>query len=223
MSKNEDAQTAPSVPKKSLGVSRRTFFIGVGSTAALFGIGALRYAGNKPLCRPPGGQDEEHLASACIRCQKCYEVCPRHVIVPAHIEDGVWGMRTPTLSFDSDFCDYCEEENGGTPLCVQMCPTEALKLEKGATAESVIIGLAVINETECLAFRNTGCRFCFDACPYDAIELDSEGLHPRVYVIEDKCNGCGACESVCVSLQSGSIVSGATQRAIVIEPLEAIT
>jgi ferredoxin-type protein NapG len=37
-------------------------------------------------------------------------------------------------------------------------------------------------------------------------------------VIADKCNGCGACESVCVSLKEGSISSGATKRAIVVEP-----
>ena len=35
------------------------------------------------------------------------------------------------------------------------------------------------------------------------------------------CNGCGACESVCVSLQNGSISAGATERAIVVRPLEA--
>ena len=34
--------------------------------------------------------------------------------------------------------------------------------------------------------------------------------------------GCGACESVCVSLQNGSISSGARERAIVIRPLETV-
>ena len=46
------------------------------------------------------------------------------------------------------------------------------------------------------------------------------GAHP--VVIADRCNGCGACESVCVSLKAGSIASGATERAIVIRSLEAL-
>ena len=41
-----------------------------------------------------------------------------------------------------------------------------------------------------------------------------------IHIDEDKCNGCGACESVCVSLQNGSISAGATERAIIVRPLE---
>ncbi len=78
------------------------------------------------------------------------------------------------------------------------------------------MGLAVIDEFQCLAFRETGCKYCYEACPYEAIEL-KDG---RPYVISDKCNGCGACESVCVSLKAGSIASGATERAVVVKPLE---
>ena len=55
--------------------------------------------GTTRSCAPPGGQDESHLVSACIRCERCYEACPRRVIVPAHVEDGLLGMRTPALDF----------------------------------------------------------------------------------------------------------------------------
>lgn len=221
-SKQDEPQSPKRVSKKSENLSRRTLLIGAGSTLALLGLGGLRYSGYENLCRPPGGQDESQLFSACIRCQRCYEVCPRHVIVPAHIEDGLLSMRTPTLDFSVDYCDYCEESYGGIPRCVEVCPTNALQLDANATAETVIIGLAVINEKECLAFRNTGCKFCYDACPYEAIEFNSDGKIPLPYIIEDKCNGCGACESVCVSLQSGSIATGATERAVVIKHLESI-
>ena len=78
----------------------------------------------------------------------------------------------------------------------------------------------MIDEAQCLAFRDTGCRYCYDACPYEAIELTGEGANPHVSVLADKCNGCGACESVCVSLKAGSIVSGAQERAIVVKPIE---
>ncbi|WP_281654239.1 4Fe-4S dicluster domain-containing protein [Eggerthella sinensis] len=217
---SEEDEASKKRAKDPMNVSRRSLVIGVGSTAALLGMGALRYAGHTPLVRPPGGQDEAHLVSACIRCEKCYEACPRKVIVPAHIEDGLLGMRSPALDFDANFCDYCADENGGEPLCVKVCPTEALQLPSGATAETTLLGVAVIDESQCLAFRDTGCRYCYDACPYEAIELTGESSNPRVAVLPEKCNGCGACESVCVSLKAGSIASGATERAIVVKPIE---
>ncbi len=102
-------------------------------------------------------------------------------------------MRTPTFDFSANWCDWCAEEHDGTPLCVSACPTEALKLPDDATAENTIIGKAVINTDWCLAYKLIGCRFCYDACPYEAMELDENN---RPVVIEDKCNGCGACESV---------------------------
>lgn len=200
-------------------ITRRALLTGGVATAALLAVGGVSLAGARPLVRPPGGQDELRLAAACVRCQKCYEACPRKVIVPAHLEDGLAGLRTPTLDFSADYCDFCAEENGGVPLCVASCPTEALSLAPGAAAEEVIVGVAVINSHDCLAFRNTGCRFCFDACPYDAIEMSGDGKNARPEVIVDACNGCGACESVCVSLESGSIAGGATERAIVVRPV----
>lgn len=218
----EQRPADPKKPKAPKGVSRRTLFIGVGGTAALLGLGALRYVGHTPLRRPPGGQNEASLVSACIRCEKCYEACPRKVIVPAHIEDGLLGMRSPALNFDEGYCDFCLEENGGNPLCVFVCPTEALKLPVDATPRNVLIGLAVIDEKTCLAYRDTGCRYCYDACPYEAIGLTEGEKNQRPYVIADRCNGCGACESVCVSLKAGAIVAGATERAIVVKPLETL-
>ncbi|HIR02380.1 MAG TPA: 4Fe-4S dicluster domain-containing protein [Candidatus Aveggerthella stercoripullorum] len=232
--KPEEAGTNPSRQAESAspkpasaqgGISRRTLCLGVGGAAVMLGLGGLKFVGTAPITRPPGGQDDDHLASACIRCQKCVEICPRHCITPAHGETGLLNLRTPTMDFHEDYCDWCREENGGEPLCVKVCPTQALKLPAGATEENTIIGKAVIDEDTCLAFRLTGCRFCYDACieargeDKKAIELDENN---RPHVTADLCNGCGACESVCVSLQNGSISSGARERAIVIRPLETV-
>lgn len=198
------------------GMSRRTFALGVGGGCALLALGALKAVPAEAQVRPPGGQNEEALLAACIRCERCVEACPSHALRPAHLEDGVVTVRTPTVGFNDGWCDFCEEANGGAPLCVAACPTEALRLPADATAESVILGKAVLIRDWCLAwYRDNGCRFCYDACPYEAIELDADN---RPHVIADKCNGCGACESVCVSLQNGSISSGATSRAIVVVP-----
>ena len=43
-----------------------------------------------------------------------------------------------------------------------------------------------------------------------------------IEIDERRCNGCGACESACVSLQNGSISEGATSRAIIIKPLDQV-
>lgn len=200
------------------GMTRRQLCVGAGAAAAMVALGGgLRVLPSSPVVRPPGGQDDAAFLAKCVRCQKCYEVCPHQVIAPAHIEDGVLQMRTPVMDFSASYCDFCAEENGGEPLCVACCPTGALSLPADATAKATIIGKAEINRDWCLAYKLIGCKFCYDACPYDAMGLDSDG---RPYVIAERCNGCGACESVCVSLSNGSISAGATARAIVVKPLD---
>lgn len=202
--------------KTYAGMSRRSLCIGAGGAAVLLAMGGLKAVPAQAQVRPPGGQDEDHLVSACIRCERCVEACPNGALRPAHVEDGLLGVRTPASNFDEGWCDFCAEANGGTPKCVQACPTEALRLPADATAETTVMGKARIIKDWCLAWsKANGCRFCFDACPYEAIELDE---NKRPVVIEDKCTGCGACQCVCVSLKEGSITVGATSRAIVVEP-----
>lgn len=209
----EAAETAHASSVRS-GMSRRALCLGVGSGAVMLGLGALNLAPHRALVRPPGGQDEGSLLARCLRCERCVEACPRGVIRPQHLEDGIVGVRTPVLYFERDYCSACVEENDGVPLCVEACPTGALQLDASVEAKSVVVGKAVLYEGQCLAYRMAGCRFCYDACPYDAMELDDMG---RPLVVSEKCNGCGACESVCVSQQQGSVREGSTHRAIVVE------
>ena len=198
---SEEDEISSKRAKGPLDVSRRALLIGAGSTAALLGLGALRYAGHNPLVRPPGGQDEARLVSACIRCEKCYEACPRGVIVPAHIEDGLLGMRSPALKFDADFCDYCADENGGEPLCVKVCPTEALALPADATAENTLLGLAVIDESKCLETVNgAACSKCAIACEAD-INLRHPDFGERTLADCTRCRACvDACPAKAVSM-----------------------
>ena len=86
-----DEKAAEAAPKKDGRpvITRRALCVGLGGTAALVGLGAVRYAGSAPLVRPPGGQDEDALVSACIRCEKCYEVCP-----PRRHRPGALGGRS---------------------------------------------------------------------------------------------------------------------------------
>ena len=172
----------------------------------------------------------------CSGCKTCSVVCkvanniPNNIIWNRDLTEGGNAPDTAGGTWDNPemqhwpvACQHCEN-----PACVAVCPTAALELpatytvgnpETGETGD-IIIGTAEIDPRTCLAYRMTGCRDCYDACNYSAIELKDEGgANPIPYVVEDKCNGCGACQAACLSLSSGSIKS--TERAIVVRPIEA--
>ena len=202
-------------------VSRRMFTVSGIGAAAMLALGGVKYLPAKTLVRPPGGQDEDALQALCIRCEKCIEACPHRALKPAHMEDGLVGMRMPQMDFTSDYCTFCKDRSDGVPQCVKACPTGALAIAAGVDPESIILGKAMINTDYCLAYHLIGCRFCYDVCRdeagYEAISLDQ---YNRPVVNADKCNGCGACESVCVSMMEGAITVGATSRAITVRPLD---
>ena len=200
--------------RESLSVSRRSFTFGALGALALFGLGGITLLPAKPLCRPPGGQDESAFLEGCIHCERCREICPRTAVAPTKIEKGILVARTPSMNFKQGWCDFCEEIEGG-PRCIAVCPTNALR--KDSEISEVIIGKAVLNRDWCLAAKGMGCHVCVDECNYEALELG----YDNVPVVDfDACNGCGACEYVCISLSSGSITVGATDRAIVVMPTE---
>ena len=138
--------------REGAGMSRRTFALGVGGAGVLLAMGGLKLVPAEAQVRPPGGQDENRLVASCIRCERCVEACPRGALRPAHIEDGIVSVRTPTTNFNDGWCDFCADENDGVPLCVAACPTEALALPADATAETTIIGKAVLIREWCLAW-----------------------------------------------------------------------
>ncbi|MCL1798423.1 MAG: 4Fe-4S dicluster domain-containing protein [Eggerthellaceae bacterium] len=201
---------------RAAGITRRSFALGCTGAAALLALGgAVQAFGSDALVRPPGGQDEGAFIAACIRCDKCIQACPEGAVVPAPLEKGLLNARTPTLDFKLGWCDYCEGSHAGVPQCAALCPTEALRLPSGARPEDVVIGKAYIVREWCLAWRLKNCRICVDACPYDAIELNGDGLP---VVLLDKCNGCGLCENLCISMIGTRIVDKATDRAVTVRP-----
>lgn len=201
-------------------LTRRGFIAGAAGGVALVALGAVKLAPNTPLVRPPGADGGDGFFGTCIRCAKCMEVCPNGVIVPAHIEDGIVSVRTPRLNFSIaearlggklGWCDHCEQEADGTARCVEVCPSGALSEAFDKPFADMRLGVAVIERDWCLAWLLKGCAICKNACPRDAIVFDE---HNRPIVVEDACNGCGACEQACVSLESVSLGEGSTTRAM---------
>lgn len=198
-------------------ISRRSLITGALGAAVLVGVGALGATqGNaSPILRPPGGQDEETLRRRCIHCEKCREACPQDALQTLGIERGISATRTPTFNFHRGWCNSCEDANNGHPLCAQVCPTGALELPVGVEPKHVVIGVAEINRDWCLAWQNKNCKVCVERCPYEGVVFDS---NKRPIVQPEKCNGCGLCENVCISLTSASVAPDATNRAIVVVP-----
>lgn len=214
--RHDGSDPAERASEEAGGMTRRTFAIGAVGAAAMFGLGALKMTPAEAICRPPGAQDEQRFLSACVHCEKCSEVCPQHAIRPARLESGLLVLRTPEMSYRTGWCDFCESTENGSPRCVECCPVGAFVLPQGSPSEGVVIGKARINEGWCLASKGMGCRECVDACPYEAMGISESGIP---YVIEDVCNGCGACEFACISMSSGSLTAGVIDRAITVVPV----
>jgi ferredoxin len=213
------------VSLKSLGEStsrlpsfaRRRFLFGVagavgGGSAAGTALAYDRagYAESFPI-RPPGALPERRFRRQCIRCGECFKVCPNNVLQPAGFELGLDGLWTPKVVPDWAGCrPSCNN-------CGRVCPTGAIRdlpLEEKRAAR---IGLAVVNKKTCLPHaQKQDCRECVHECSaagYNAIEFvrvgsrmsdqgepiaDSGFLAP--VVLEDKCIGCGLCQTRCHSI-----------------------
>jgi len=131
---------------------------------------------------------ESEFVDKCIKCNQCAQVCPFGSIRMAHL---AWGEKygTPLIEPREVPCYVCMK-------CPPVCPSGALDNEL-TQRHDVKMGVAVIDETRCLAFNGVICKSCFQSCPIyrEAIVLPDE-LRPAV--VEDKCIGCGICERVCV-------------------------
>lgn len=207
---NKDFKRETSLSTRATGITRRSLLEGCLGAAAIVAVGGMgiAFAGNQEILRPPGGQDENELVGACIRCDRCRSICPTNAIDVATVEDGVADMRTPKMNFRIGYCDSCD----GRYRCFDVCPTQAL----GSFDKTVQkIGMAVIDYGQCVAFGISGrCNGkCIDYCPEQALSFDENN---RLVLDEDLCWGCGICEYICPSNAYGAY-SGSSKRGINIE------
>ncbi len=109
----------------------------------------------------------------CIGCHACTIACKSEFDVPLgvnrawveYVEKGEY----PNVgrSFLPRLCNHCSE-----PPCVSVCPTDA-------TYKREQDGIVVVDAGLCI-----GCKYCIQACPYDA-----RFLNP-VTKVADKCDFC---------------------------------
>jgi ferredoxin-type protein NapG len=187
--------------------TRRAFLRGgvlIAASAAASGVVGFAVAplvARADVLRPPGAQDEARLMARCIRCYRCISVCPRAILVPLILEDGPLQARTPTLDYSDDACDFCG-------LCGQVCPVSAIGTLDPLAPQDGRIGVAVVRRERCLAWLDSGCGICVDACPYDALSFDGDR---RPVVDAKRCNGCGVCVKVCPANVSRSFSGGSVR------------
>jgi tetrathionate reductase subunit B len=108
----------------------------------------------------------------CIDCKACMVACKVENQVPLGKHRNWIGHIGPTgafpelgLKFEPGNCMHCEN-----PPCERVCPTGATYRRED--------GLVLVDYDRCI-----GCRYCMQACPYDARYLHTDG-----YV--DKCTFC---------------------------------
>ena len=146
--------------------------------------------------RPPGAVAEPEFLRRCIKCNKCAQACPYGSIRPLHLPAGL-KFGTPVVRAREVPCYLCMK-------CPPVCPTGALEPEL-TRKEDVRMGVAVIDESRCLAYVGIICRACFERCPLyrEAITMRDE-RYPEVHA--DVCVGCGVCEHACPAEEVAIIV-----------------
>jgi tetrathionate reductase subunit B len=161
-------------PEKSSSLDRRTFLKGAG-IAAVAGIGsAITPRSTRaavPGLRPHYGMLID--LRKCVGCHACSVACKAEFDVPLgvtrswveYVEKGTY--PDARRSFLPRLCNQCSK-----PQCVSVCPT-------GATWKRAEDGIVVVDPDICI-----GCKYCIQACPYDA-----RFLNP-VTGNADKCDFC---------------------------------
>lgn len=185
-----------------------------------FSLLALALAGSAGICeyananenlrlRPPGALKEKEFLSKCIRCGLCVSACPYDTLKLASFRDFGVAMGTPFFTPRLTPCFMCED----IP-CAVACPTSALELEilndenGRLNINEAKMGVAVVDEKNCVAYFGVQCDACYRACPLidkaifiDYRHNDRTGKHAMLLPIidSDYCTGCGKCEKACIT------------------------
>lgn len=125
----------------------------------------------------------------CFGCRHCEWICSFQRTGDFKSENSrIWVDVDPEdMSIFTITCFQCE-----TALCLEVCPTKALKRDPQTDAVVVVENLCI------------GCKLCVVACPFGNIHFDNDRC---VATKCDLCNGDPKCVKFCMAkaLQYGDI------------------
>ena len=202
--------------------SRRKFFLDMARAVGLAALGGLTWSAyvdevsaSKLLLRPPGALKEEDFLSTCIKCGMCVEACPFDTLRLAKPGEQK-PLGTPYFIPREIPCYMCPD----IP-CVPVCPTGALDIlsvsdkNKKLDINKADMGVAVVDNENCIAFWGIQCDACYRACPilgeaitieYSKNERTGKHAFMKPVVHSDVCTGCGLCEKACVTEKAAIFV-----------------
>jgi len=209
----------------TISLGRRVFLGFALGGAAGIAYGKLKTAAVRTAAfiRPPGAADKNFNA-LCARCGNCMKACPYGLIVPDLGTSGLDGLFTPVLKFRSRNEaqeQFCFQD---CTACTQVCPSGAIRFMKKEEKQQTAIGLARVDKKKCIAWeKREYCVVCQEYCPYQAvIEVEQNGVQCPV-IDEQKCRGCGACESQCPALPIAIVVEGRNPQPLLTAPSPHLT
>lgn len=103
----------------------------------------------------------------CVGCGACQEACKKENGLPEGEEKKLSATAYTALEehdgvYVRRMCQHCQD-----PTCVSVCPVGAFE----KTAE----GPVLYDENKCI-----GCRYCMQACPFQAPRYEWSSTYPRV-------------------------------------------
>lgn len=135
-------------------------------------------------------------ASHCVDCGTCIHACRR----ANHMDEGQPDRRRVLeastsrgeVRYVSVSCMHCSN-----PPCAQVCPARAITKREGD-------GAVVVDKSRCI-----GCKYCFQACPFEVPRYTEDGMDKCDFCIENGSypEGIPACAAACPhdALHFGSI------------------
>ncbi|MBL4765725.1 MAG: ferredoxin-type protein NapF [Colwellia sp.] len=150
-------------------LARRNFFRG-------------KKASTPAAIRLPWVINEQLFIDNCTQCGDCITHCAENIIVKG---DGGF----PKIDFSKGECSFCQQ-------CLEVCQQPLFVNETAEIQAAWQLDIKI--KSNCLAMNQIVCQSCQDCCEPEAISfkyLTSKTPQPQIEL--DKCNGCGACVSVC--------------------------
>lgn len=146
------------------------------------------------LIRPPGSIPESEFLLRCVRCGECMKACATNTLQPIWFEAGLEGIFSPVMIPRLAACaTNCN-------VCGKVCPTGAIRDLPLVEKRHAKVGTAWIVRQNCLVWeQDRRCLVCDEVCPYNAVSFRPVPgkRNAAPFVVENRCTGCGWCESKC--------------------------